>query len=485
MPDFDTSEPNRRARSYRRVTGEEPEPTPPPAQSGASARPPCKPPLELIETDGEWVVREYRRTQDAASVFSTHDRRIDAMRAAKDRMERSRHPCLLRWDAPDIVGDIYWNELFECLRVTRSAMLNAWVVVPERDTVVFDVSSDLEAACERAKTIQRAFDFKRLELRSTDGQTKQSIDHRFVRHGIAESGVRYRRDKLSTPPAESAPDDDTDADRPAQPDIGSMTTASTLMAAIPDVTELDPIDTSGYVHRYRGAWTDGEVAHIVLLDPDRGEKGSAVKRFMSAVEDWQSVSQRESVSTIYEVGVSPSAWVAYRAGNGSAEHYCSSLSLDARLQVLDDVAAAVSAAARNDAYPTAVRPDSVRVRSRDDRVRAALAGWGIERAVAGAFGDTSVTPYTAPEQLAGTIERTTPVYQLGAVAYRLLCERKPFAETRDLRGAIRDGSVRNPSSGTDLPGRVDTVLRRAMAPEPTQRYDSARTLSTRLSEVLA
>jgi len=446
-------------------------------------RPPCRPPLELIELDGEWTVREYRRDQRDATVFSTHDRRIDAMRAAQDRMDADRHPCLLRWDAPDIVGDIYWNELFECLRVQRSGMLDAWVVVPEGDAVVFHVADDLESACDDAKAIQRAFDFKRLELRDTDGRTEQSVDHRFIRHGIAESGVRFKRDRLSAPVDEPDPDDDADVTDPSE--IGPMTTASTLMAAIPDLTELETIDTSGYVHRYRGTWTDGEVAHIALLDPDRGEEGSAVKRFMSAVENWQSVADRPTVSTIYEVGVSPSAWIAYRAGEGAAEDYCASLSVDARRQVLDDVAAAVTAAAHNDVYATTVSPDSIRILSRDEPVRAALAGWGIERAVSGAFDDDRVTPYTAPEQLAGAIERTTPVYQLGAVAYRLLCDREPFRGASDLHRAIRDGSLRKPSSGTSLPGGVDTVIRRAMAPDPGQRYNSATTFSTRLSEALS
>ena len=453
--------------------------------SAAGPRPPCLPPVELIEADSEWLVREYRRDPADAAVFSTHDRRIDAMRAAQDRMNAGRHPCLLRWDAPDIVGDIYWNELFECLQVKRSEMLDAWVVVPEGDAVVFHVDDDLETVCDDAKAIQRAFDFKRLELRSADGRTEQSVDHRFIRHGIAESGVRFKRNRLSAPADESASADDDETDMTDPSEIGAMTTASTLMAAIPDLTELETVDTSGYVHRYRGTWTDGEVAHIALLDPDRGEEGTAVRRFMSAVENWQAVADRPTVSAIYEVGVSPSAWIAYRAGEGAADDYCDSLSIDARRQVLDDAAAAATAAARNDVYTTAISPSSIRVLSRDEPVRAALAGWGIEHAVSDAFDDDRVTPYTAPEQLAGAVERTTPVYQLGAVAYRLLCDREPFRGASDLRRAIRDGSLRKPSSGTSLPGNVDTVIRRAMAPEPGQRYDSATTLSTRLSEVLS
>ncbi|WP_424002010.1 hypothetical protein ACOZ4I_00665 [Haloarcula salina] len=453
------------------------------AGSAAVPRPPCRPPLELAEADGEWLVREYRRDRAAAATFAAYDRRIDAMRAGQERMDADRHPCLLRWDAPDIVGDIYWNELFERLAVERSPMLDAWVVAPDGEPVVFHAASDLEGAYEAGKRVLREYDFKRLEVRREDGTTEETVEHRFLRHGIAESGVRFDRERLPATASESTPTDDDD-DETDPLDIGPATPSSTLMAAIPDLTQLEELDTSGYVHRYRGTWTDGEDARIALLDPDRSGERVAAKRFVTTVEDWRALADEPTVATVYDVGVSPSPWVAYHAGEGSAERLAGDLSLDSRLRLVEDVAAAVDAAAGRDVYATAIRPDSVRIRSRDEPARAALAGWGVERAVRTAFDERPVTPYTAPEQLAGAIATTTAVYQLGAVAYRLLCGREPFRGEGSLRDAIQNEAVRPPSDGTGVPSGVDAVVRRAMATDPERRYASAEAFADALGDAL-
>jgi len=451
--------------------------------SAAVPRPPCRPPLELVEADGEWLVREYHREQTDATVFSARNRRIDAMRAGQEQMEADRHPCLLRWDAPDIVGDIYWNELFERLVVERSPMLDAWVVVPDDEPVVFHAAADLERAYEAGKRVLREYDFKRLEVRAEDGSTEKAVEHRFLRHGIAESGVRFDRERLPAKPTDETTADAGEAETDPL-DIGPATPSSTLMAAIPDLTRLEELDTTGYVHRYRGTWTDGEDARIALLDPDRSGERVAAKRFVTTVEDWHALADEPSVATVYDVGVSPSPWVAYRAGEGSAERLAESLSLDSRLRLVEDIAAAVAAAARRDVYATAITPGSIRIRSRDEPVRAALAGWGIERAVRTAFDDRLVTPYTAPEQLDGAVATTTPVYQLGTVAYRLLCGHEPFRGERDLADAIRNGTPKQPSAGTDLTRSVDAVLRRALSTDPQRRHASAEAFAGALADAL-
>ncbi|GCF13871.1 hypothetical protein Harman_18060 [Haloarcula mannanilytica] len=452
--------------------------------SEAVPRPPCRPPLELIEADGEWLVREYRRDQADVTTFAAYDRRIDAMRAGQGRMNADRHPCLLRWDAPDIVGDIYWNELFERLVVEWSRMLDAWVVVPDGEPVVFHAASDLESAYETGKTVLREYDFKRLVVRDGDGTTETTVEHRFLRHGIAESGVRFDRERLPAKSAEETPTDENGETDPDPPDIGPATPSSTLMAAIPDLTQLEELDTAGYVHRYRGKWTDGEEALIALLDPDRSDDRTAAKRFVTSVDDWQALSDEPTVATVYDVGVSPSPWVAYHAGERSAERLADALSLDSRLRVIEDIAAAATVAAQQDVYATEITPGTVRIRSHNEPARAALAGWGIERAVRTAFDDRRVTPYTAPEQLAGAIATTTPVYQLGTVAYRLLCGREPFRGEPTLPNAIRNGTVRPASDGTGLPSGVDAVFRRAMATDPKRRYASPEAFADALADTL-
>ena len=94
---------------------------------GAVEPPPCRQPLEVIERDDEWVVREYYPTADAIEAqiraFGTHEDRMDAMRQARTAMERGQYPCLVRWDAHDSVGGLYWNPSFETLIVEYSDLL--------------------------------------------------------------------------------------------------------------------------------------------------------------------------------------------------------------------------------------------------------------------------------------------------------------------------------------------------------------------------
>jgi serine/threonine protein kinase len=83
-----------------------------------------------------------------------------------------------------------------------------------------------------------------------------------------------------------------------------------------------------------------------------------------------------------------------------------------------------------------------------------------------------LTPnYASPEQLSGTVQTTaTDVYSLGAVLYKLLTSRLP----RDPEGALNAvkeiplPSRLNPS----LPSDLDYILRKALRPEPEERYAS-------------
>ena len=110
--------------------------------------PPCKQPLEVIETEQGYVCREFRRDPEKATVFSVHQRRMEAMAAASDRLEADRHPCTLRWDSETSVGDIYWNDLFSTLRVTYSPFLRTWVVVPTGERYIFGTASEANQACK-------------------------------------------------------------------------------------------------------------------------------------------------------------------------------------------------------------------------------------------------------------------------------------------------------------------------------------------------
>ena len=447
-------------------------------------QPPCRPPLEIIEVDSQWLVREYHLKRGNATVFERFPGRIDAMRAANDRMYADRHPCLLRWDDHDIVGDLYWNELFEQLHVEYSELLGAWVVVPEADHFVFQSGTDVERVCEAARVVQRQYDFKQISVFDEEGTRRETFNHRFIRHDIAASGVRFERGRpLAT--SEPSPDDERVRDTGrAGPDESVTSPTSTLMAAIPDLTELEAVETSGTVFRYRATWDNEQLSRIALLNPAYVSDRAIVRQFTHVIDDWQTLSDRATVATVYEIGPSPAAWVAYEAGVGSLETQLPQLPREARLQVIDDIAAAIDHATRHDVQPTQITPATVRIHETDGAVRATLAGWGLQWATRSALDAQPVTSYTAPEQLDDEVRPTTPVYQLAALAYRLLCQTPPFSAAGELTRAIGEGSPPVPSDRADLPPAVDTVLRRAMSPVPEQRYTRARTVSENLRSAL-
>lgn len=451
------------------------------SEVGVVEQPPCRPPLEIIQDGSVWLLQEFQIEQDNPAAFDTFSARIDAMRAAQDKMEDDCHPCLLRWDDHNSVGALYWNELFEELHLTYSDLLDAWVLVPGADHFVFQSGDSLEQMQTAARAIQRLYDFKQLIFSDRTGTEQDSRDHRFIRHNIAASGVRFDRDRpigtVSPPPMDDADEDDDQQER-------SVTPASTLMAAIPDLTDLEELDDTGPVLEYRATWESGELARISLLDTELTGNRDVVKEFTDVINDWERLGDLENVASVFEVGPSPAAWIAYHAGDGSLDSCLDELSRRQRLQLLTDVATAVETAHAHGIQRTELTPERIRLHSGEDDLRATLAGWGLERAVATAAGESLVTPYTAPEQLTGTIAQTTAIYQLGAVAYHLICDTQPFSDATTLPTAIRSADLTPPSSATDVSTSVDTVLRRAMKPTPEERYSSPSTFTDRLLSAL-
>ena len=163
------------------------------AHLGGADAPPCKQPVEVIETEQGYVCREFRRDPEDAAVFSVHRRRMEAMAAASDRLEADRHPCTLRWDSETSVGDIYWNELFSTLRVSYSRLLKRWVVTPENEQYVFGSASAVKQAYEYGKQAQEKLDFKQLTVHAKDGRVEKTVQHPFLQASITDANVKFNR----------------------------------------------------------------------------------------------------------------------------------------------------------------------------------------------------------------------------------------------------------------------------------------------------
>jgi serine/threonine-protein kinase len=92
---------------------------------------------------------------------------------------------------------------------------------------------------------------------------------------------------------------------------------------------------------------------------------------------------------------------------------------------------------------------------------------------------SSLLTYMAPEQARGEKEQITPrsdIFGLGCVLYYLLARKPPF-EGKDpfdsLKRALNVDFDQEALRARQVPGRLEAICAKAMAPKPTDRYPSA------------
>ena len=102
------------------------------------------------------------------------------------------------------------------------------------------------------------------------------------------------------------------------------------------------------------------------------------------------------------------------------------------------------------------------------------------------------TPYfMAPEQIRGDeVDPRTDVYSLGALMYRLLTGTHPYQArtaigvlTKHLTSELEAPSARAPAAG--LAPAIDAIVRKAMAKDPADRWQSAAEMATAIEEAYA
>ncbi len=445
--------------------------------------------------DGEWVVREYYRDPDAVDavrVFGTHDLRIEAMRAAKETMEERRHPCLLRWDDDTSVGGLYWNPLFERLTVEYSDLLRSWVVTPQNDQFVFQTADSTDAAYRLGTMVLERYDFERVVFYGRDGQREAEREHRFLRHEIARSGVRFERGPV--PDAVERPALAADDGTEDTTSVDGRAVASSLAAALPDIARLEPLDTDGAVHAYRTPW-DGRTVRIWALAPDHADHRALTHAFESTVTTWEALSGPH-VTPVVRRDDAPVTWVAYDASDPTLSDRLADLTVDERLRVLSQVATALTAAQETGHYRTGLTPDRIRVgvderaptadaSATGDALDAHVAGFGLHGHVAEKLNRRTASRYMAPEQLREERTPTTPVYRLGAVAYRLLAETVPYHTEQAYVAAIAEHDLAPPAAVANVPRQVSDVVTRAMHPDPERRHQTPTAFARALRDAYA
>ena len=93
-------------------------------------------------------------------------------------------------------------------------------------------------------------------------------------------------------------------------------------------------------------------------------------------------------------------------------------------------------------------------------------------------------PYMAPEQIEGReVDARTDIFSFGAVLYEIVCGRRPFAgdSRASLMAAIVAAEPPPLSSlQPQVPGSLDRLIRRCLAKDPDDRWQTARDLAAEL-----
>ncbi len=150
------------------------------------------------------------------------------------------------------------------------------------------------------------------------------------------------------------------------------------------------------------------------------------------------------------------------------------------IKVLRDVAEGLDAAHADELVHRDVKPENILVRT--GATRAYLADFGLTRLVSGS-GFTAAGQfvgsvlYIAPEQIAGEIPTpAVDIYSLGAVLFEGLTGTPPFARASEIAvlfAHANEPAPRISALAPDLPSEIDAVVERAMAKDPSARYETA------------
>ena len=277
---------------------------------------------------------------------------------------------------------------------------------------------------------------------------------------------------------------------------------------------LRKLGTGGMASVFLAERTDGEFEHSVAVKILRRELGDGpfVQRFEAERQILARLRHRH-IARLFDGGQTPSGQpfiVMDRIDGLPIDRYCESrsLTIPQRLKLLRQVCEAVHYAHQNLVVHRDLKPSNILVNTAGEPF---LLDFGIAKLLDATtlVGQESTatewraaTPsYSSPEQLRGEpITTASDVYSLGVLLYRLLTGDVPFGPdaARWLVAKIEDEPITPPSRSFDaarlvedqrtarrrLRGDLDSIVSKALRPEPTLRYASAEQLGEDLDRFL-
>ncbi len=192
-------------------------------------------------------------------------------------------------------------------------------------------------------------------------------------------------------------------------------------------------------------------------------------------------------------------WIAmqYVPGTDAGEQLGVGVMTPARaVHITTEVAKALDYAHRRGIVHRDIKPANFLLTTEDhDDERVFLADFGIARAFDDAVHLTTdgtvmaSVAYAAPEALSGvTVDHRADIYSLGCSLFTLLTRKSPYAGLPGVAAIATAHLQAPPPRPTDLvpglPRAIDAVIAKAMAKDPTQRYQTARELAEAAAEAI-
>jgi serine/threonine-protein kinase len=250
----------------------------------------------------------------------------------------------------------------------------------------------------------------------------------------------------------------------------------------------------GLVYRARDRRLDRVVAIKFVLEAN----AKMAARFLCEARA-QSRIDHPNICRVYEVGeVAGRAYIALQFVQGQPlQRVAKRLSLEEKILVVRDVAAAIHEAHRLGVVHRDLKPSNVLVEhTPEGRWVPVVMDFGLARELSSnpSPADSELvqgTPaYMSPEQARGdlsVVDRRSDVYSLGATLYELVTGQVPFTGETSSQTLVRVLREEPPSPRSlmpDLPADLNTVILQCLAKDPTLRYPSARALADDLGRYL-
>jgi serine/threonine protein kinase len=257
------------------------------------------------------------------------------------------------------------------------------------------------------------------------------------------------------------------------------------------------IATGGMGEVWRGTDTTlGREVAIKLLKNEYADDASFRARFETEAQNAASL-HHANIATVYDFGEADAA-----DGSGVRRPYLvmelvdgqplsallrpgSPMDPDVVRDLLAQAADGLAAAHRAGIVHRDVKPANLMV-TPDRRVK--ITDFGIARAAAGMgltqTGEVMGTPqYLSPEQARGqTATPASDVYSLGVVAFECLAGRRPYVGDTPVATALAHLREPVPDLPDDVPRDLATVVRRAMAKLPQDRFSDGAALAEALRD---